>query len=65
MLPSWSPVTGHVVSKSGLGGVAPGELAESEFVASLHPIAAIEIPAIAGKIPAMDLSFFINAQIAK
>jgi hypothetical protein len=52
MLPSGSPVTGQVVSKSGLGAVAPGELVEfAELPALLHPVAEIEITAIASKIP--------------
>ena len=62
MLSSESPVTGHVVSKSGLGGVAPGEFVEfaevTELAPWLHPAAEIEITTIASRLPAIN-RFFI------
>lgn len=69
MLPSVSPVTGHAVSKSGLGWVALaiGELVEFVELTELaglvpppHPVIKIEITVIVSKMPATNLSFFIG-----
>ena len=65
MLPSGSPVTGHVVSKSGVSGGTLGELVKFPELTELVPLPqpAAEITAIASKISAINTGFFINAQI--
>lgn len=66
MSPNLSPETGHDASKSGLGGVAPGELAElTVLVSSARAVAEIEITASANKMPATNFNLFIDGQVTR
>lgn len=66
MSPSLSPETGHVVSKSGLGAVALGELVPlTVFVPSARAFSAAEVKMMVHKNPIIIVGFFIAGLLTR